>query len=197
MIRRLRGHLIDRGKGYVVLDVAGVGFQVLTPDPAPEAGDGASPVTLHTRLQVREDALTLYGFSTTEEAGLFDLLLTVSGVGPKLALGILSACRPKRFLELVLFQDTDGLARLPGVGKKLSQRLVVELRDKIGPPRASLTAAEPAAPASSDPVDEAVEALTTLGYARIEAAAAIDKARRELGDQAGVTELIKRGLKKL
>lgn len=205
MIRHLKGRLADRGKGYVVIDVGGVGFHVLTPDPAPGGGEGGATgpgewplVSLHTRLQVREDALTLYGFSSTEEAGLFDLLLTVSGVGPKLALGIISTCRPKRFLELVLFQDTDGLSRLPGVGKKLSQRLVVELRDKLGPPREAYTAAELAAQTgSSDPVEEAIEALAALGYGRVEAAAAIDKACKELGDKAEVTELIRRGLKGL
>lgn len=203
MIRFLRGHVAERGKGFVVLDVGGVGFQVFTPDssvsylPAPDGGE----VTLHTRLQVREDALSLYGFATTEEAGLFDLLITVSGVGPKVALGVLSACRPKRFLELVVFEDAEGLGRLPGIGRKLSQRLIVELRDRLAPRREALSAADLAfAPPSGEPAEEAIEALTALGYGRVEAAQAVDRARKELAEAAAtadVADLLKRALKNL
>lgn len=203
MIRFLRGRVAERGNGFVVLDVGGVGFQVFTPDssvsylPEPAGGE----VILHTRLQVREDALSLYGFATPEEAGLFDLLITVSGVGPKVALGVLSACRPKRFLELVVFEDAEGLARLPGVGKKLSQRLIVELRDRLAPRRETLSAADLAyVPASGEPAEEAIEALTALGYGRVEAAQAVDRARRELGEAvavADVANLLKRALKNL
>jgi Holliday junction DNA helicase RuvA len=199
VIRFLRGRLAERGKGFFVLDIGGVGFQVFVPDtPAALAPESDRELALHTRLVVREDALTLYGFSTAEEAGLFDLLLSVSGVGPKVALGILSGCRPNRFLELVIYEDTEGLGRLPGVGKKLSQRLVVELRDKLAPGRDRLTAADfAAAPASRDPVEETVEALTSLGYGRVEAAQAVERAKRELGDKADTAGLLKRALKTL
>ncbi len=188
MIRFLRGRLAERGKGFVVVDVGGVGFQVNMSDAPPSAlPEVGAEVTLHTRLHVREDALALFGFTSAEEAGLFDLLITVSGVGPKVALGIIGACRPKRFLELVVFEDVEGLGRLPGVGKKLSQRLVVELRDKLAPKKGALTAADfPAVPAGpGDPVEEAIEALTTLGYGRVEAAQAVDKAKRELAEKVG------------
>ncbi|HCW51212.1 MAG TPA: Holliday junction branch migration protein RuvA [Clostridiales bacterium] len=199
MIRTLRGRLVERGDGYVVVDVGGVGFQVFTPDSSPSAlPDDGGEVLLHTRLHVREDALSLFGFGTSEEARLFDLLLSVSGVGPKVALGIISACRPRRFLEMVVFEDVDGLGRLPGVGRKLSQRLVVELRDKLAPRKGPpLVADLAAAPVPEDPVEEAIEALATLGYGRAEAAAAIRQAREELGEGAGVSELLKAGLKRL
>jgi len=198
VIRFVRGRLAERGKGYVIVDLGPVGLQVHTPDSAAAGLAPGTEVFLHTRLHVREDALTLFGFLTSEEAGLFDLLLTVSGVGPKVALGILSACRPKRFLELVVYEDIEGLGRLPGVGKKLSQRLVVELRDKLAPGHEPLTAADLAsAPVSRDPGDEAVEALTALGYGRVEAVQAVEKARKDLGGQAGAAELVKRALKNL
>lgn len=199
MIRFLRGRLAERGKGYVIVDVGGVGFQVLVPDSSPAAlPESEGEVCLHTRLHVREDALTLFGFGSAEEAGLFDLLVTVSGVGPRVALGILSACRPKRFLELVVYEDADGLGRLPGVGKKLSQRLIVELRDKLAPGRTALSAADfAAAPAASDPVEEAIEALTSLGYARVEAARAVERAKAELGEAADAAGLLKLALKRL
>lgn len=200
MLRFLRGRLAERGPGFVVVEVGGVGFYVLVPDNPEVAQPGADgEVLVHTRLVVREDALTLYGFSSAEEAGLFDLLLTVSGVGPKVALGILGACRPRRFLEMVVYDDVEGLARLPGVGKKLSQRLLVELRDRLAPGRERLTVADLAggATAPRDPSEEAVEALTALGYGRTEAAQAVERARRELGGAADAAALIKQALKGL
>lgn len=200
MIRFVRGCLAERGKGFVVVDLGGVGLQVFTPEPGSSAlPEPGSEVLLHTRLHVREDALTLYGFTTSEEAGLFDLLLGVSGVGPKVALGILGACRPKRFLELVIYEDTEGLGRLPGVGKKLSQRLVVELRDKLAPGREKFSAADfaTAAPVAADASEEAVEALAALGYGRAEAAQAVEKARKELGAAADTAALLKAALKGL
>lgn len=203
MIRFLRGRLAERGGGFVVVDVGGVGFHVFTPDSSPSAlpADAGGEIGLHTRLHAREDALVLYGFATAEEAGLFDLLITVSGVGPRVAMGILANCRPKRFLELVVFEDLDGLGRLPGVGKKLSQRLIVELRDKLSLPRAAWGPADlTGTPAPSGPVEEAIEALTALGYGRAEAGHAVEKAREELAGEAkeaGTAELLKRALRKL
>lgn len=207
MIRFLRGRIAERGKGYVVLDIGGVGLHVFVPDSStshlPEGPDGE--VFVHTRLHVREDALHLFGFATAEEAGLFDTLLTVSGVGPKVAQGVLSACRPRRFLELIVFEDVEALGRLPGIGRKLSQRLIVELRDKLAPRREGLTAADfAAAPVAREPAEEAVEALLALGYGRVEAVQAVDRARKDLGkeldDEAGkaeVSELLRRALKNL
>lgn len=199
MIRFVRGLLTEHGKGFVVVDVGGVGLWVQTPEPLSMTLPGpGQEVSLHTRLVVREDALTLYGFASSEEAGLFDLLLTVSGVGPKVALGILGACRPKRFLELIVFEDTEGLGRLPGVGKKLSQRLALELRDKLAPGRERLSAGDfTPGPAARDSAEEAIEALTALGYARVEAAQAVDRARKELGASAQAADLIKAALRRL
>jgi Holliday junction DNA helicase RuvA len=198
VIKSIRGKLVERGKGQVVVEIGGVGLQVHIPDSPAASLEPGAEVFFHTRLHVREDALTLFGFATTDEAGLFDLLLTVSGVGPKVALGILSACRPKRFLELVVYEDTEGLGRLPGVGKKLSQRLVVELRDKLAPDRKALSVTDfTSAPTSRDPGEEATEALTALGYGRVEAAQAVEKAQRVLGAAVGAADLLKQALKSL
>ena len=199
MIRFLRGRLVERAKGYVVIDVGGVGFQVFTSGSSSSAAaDESGEIGLHTRLHVREDALTLFGFGTAEEASLFDLLLTVSGVGPRVAMGVIAACPPRRFLELMVFEDVDGLARLPGLGKKLSQRLIVELRDKLAPRREAFTVGDFSGhPTAADPVEEAVEALTALGYGRVEAAQVVSKARNELGDGATVTDLLRHSLKRL
>jgi len=198
-MRFLRGRLAERGKNHVVIDVGGVGFQVFTPDTTgPALPSEGEEVFLHTRLNVREDSLSLFGFTKAEEAQLFDLLVGVSGVGPRVALGIISACRPKRFLEMILFEDVDGLSGLPGIGKKLSRRLALELRDKLGPHDRRLSASDFAAgPQEGDLPTEAVEALVSLGYGRAEAAAAIDRAVKDLGDGADVAELLKRGLQKL
>ncbi len=199
MIRFLRGRLAERGKGYVVVDVGGVGFQVFTAGlSAAAAVDENGEISLHTRLNVREDALTLFGFDSAEEASLFDLLLTVSGVGPRVAMGIIAACPPKRFLELVVFEDVEGLGRLPGIGKKLSRRLSLELTDKLASRREAFTASNLGAVQTvADPVEEAIEALTALGYGRLEAAQAVEKARGELGEKATVTELLKQSLRRL
>ncbi len=203
MIAHVRGELAALSTDSVVVDVGGVGYRCLvsgsTRSRLPALGQ---PVQLFTSLQVREDSMTLYGFLTGEEFDLFQLLLRVEGVGPKVALGVLSATTPDGFRRAVAFEDLPALTRIPGIGKKTAQKIVIELKDKIGDlggaPAATGTQMPGAAPlVAPDAFAEAVEALIALGYARAEAAQALDRARREAGDQPRTETLVRLGLKQL
>ncbi len=158
MIGRVRGTLVARRPDAVVVDVAGVGYEVLlaarTLAELPSLGE---EVVLHTHLHVREDAMTLFGFPGEEERDLFRVLLGVSGVGPKVALAILSALRPGELRSAVAVEDAEALTVVPGVGKRSAQRLILELRPKLAAAEAELD------PASS-PLGALREALRGLGY---------------------------------
>lgn len=173
MIARLRGELVARdvrdGVAHVVLDVRGVGYVVLVPAGAVLPDRGAE-VTLHTSLQVREDSMTLYGFPTLESRDLFEMLLNASGVGPRIALAALSTHPPGALVRAIAEEDHDALVLVPGVGKKLAQRLILELRDKVGvvPSSAAPGGASPGTPAD-DPREEVRLALIELGYSAAEA----------------------------
>jgi len=171
VIGRLRGTLAEKRPPQLLLDVAGVGYEV----EAPMSTFGALPatgeaVTLLTHMVVREDAQLLYGFATEGERALFRSLIRISGVGAKLALTILSGISAAEFERSVREEDTSTLTRLPGVGKKTAQRLVVEMHDRLGewsagPETALPTAAAPAeGEPAGDAVREAVGALVALGY---------------------------------
>jgi Holliday junction DNA helicase RuvA len=214
MIARLAGVLATREADGSVIDVAGVGYAVAhslhTYSDLPAVGKA---VTLFTHLHVREDALQLYGFSTVEERRLFELLLGVSGVGPKVALAVLSGLAPASFARAVVDENLGALTRIAGVGRKTAERIVVDLRDKMPP--ALLAQAGPAAP-SPDDVDasrggrkksakdaggplpgrvfeDACAALIALGVTR---AGAIEVVRRamEQGPAADVETLVRRAL---
>ena len=163
MIAALRGEVIARGADHVVVEVSGVGYKVFVPrHPSRDA------VLLHTHQVVREDDESLYGFETVEELALFEMLIRVSGVGPKAGLAILSVARPAEIAGAIGSGDTALLARAPGVGKKTAERLIVDLKGKIGrvaglPVMAGALAAE----------DDAHAALVSLGYTPSEAATAL------------------------
>jgi len=204
MIAHLRGELVTATADTVVLDVGGVGFRCLVPSSTRSRlpATGAS-LQLFTSLQVREDSFTLYGFLTEAEFTLFELLLKVDGIGPKAALAVLSSTAPEAFRRAIAFEDIHALCRIPGIGKKTAQRLVLELKEKVGalgagpglavggPP-----AAEPAGQAG-DVWTEAAEALCALGYSRAEAAEALARARSEAGEKPAVETLVRLGLKQL
>ncbi|HLN62984.1 MAG TPA: Holliday junction branch migration protein RuvA [Symbiobacteriaceae bacterium] len=204
MIAHVRGQLVASAPDSVVVDVGGVGYRCLVPASTrsrlPATGH---EVLLHTSMQVREDSMTLYGFLTQEEYSLFELLLTVDGIGPKVALGVLSSTTPDSFRRAVAFEDITALCRVPGIGKKTAQRMVLELKEKVGNvgPVQPLggTGALPAeaVPAAPDAFLDAIDALMALGYARAEAAQAIDKARKEAGDAPKTETLVRLGLKQL
>lgn len=172
MIGRLRGRIVARHPPFLVLDVHGVGYEIEAPMSTfyvLPAGD--EEITLHTHLAVREDAHVLYGFAREAERGLFRALLKVTGVGGKMALGILSGMTADEFAHAVQGGDIAALTRLPGVGKKTAERLVVEMRDKldkVAPAAPAGTAPAPGgAPAGAD--QDAVSALIALGYKAPEA----------------------------
>lgn len=173
MIGMLRGTVAHLTPGLVVLDVGGVGYEVRVPVGARLAGVG-SELTLHTHLAVREDAMDLYGFTALPDRDLFRLLLGVSGVGPKLALAAVDTLGADGIRAAVIAEDVTGLTAIPGVGKKGAQRLVLELRSRIGGLPVSESTSLPGAAATvDDPRGEARQALGALGYGAAEVEAAL------------------------
>jgi len=170
MIASLRGTVLHvQQPSFLVVEVGGVGFKVFVPASVFDDLDGVGRgVFLHTYLIVREDALTLYGFSSEEQRGLFELLLTVQGVGPRLALSVLSTLSLDILRTAVAHEQAEVLDRVPGVGRKTAEKIVFALKDKLGT-GAGLGALAPV----SDVDTEAIGALTALGYSVVEAQAAV------------------------
>ncbi|MBB6145542.1 Holliday junction DNA helicase RuvA [Silvibacterium bohemicum] len=173
MIAHLRGRLFSKQPGQAIVEAGGVGYDVVISIPTFTSlpAEGAE-VSLHIHTQVREDLLALFGFLDLKEKRLFERLITVSGVGPKLAVTILSGLNPEMTVAAIRGQDHATLTRIPGVGKKLAERLVVELKDKLED-----MAVAPAAVVSAGPAGEDVlSALVNLGYQRPAAQKAIETA---------------------
>lgn len=178
MIARLRGHLLAREEGTLVLDVGGIGLTVHAPTPLIASLAVGEQVILHTHLIVRQDALILYGFAAQDELRLFNLLLTVSGVGPRLALGLLSSMSPESLRLAISRDQADLLSRIPGLGPKTARKIIFDLKEKVGMGEgvpeelASLTSADA----------EVIEALTALGYSIVEAQRAVQSVPRDVTD---------------
>jgi Holliday junction DNA helicase RuvA len=194
MIEHLTGTLIDKTPTKAVISAAGVGYGVLislaTYEQLPEIGREAS---LHTYLAVREDSLTLFGFSTPAERDLFLLLTSVNGVGPKIAIGILSSSGVDVLRESIAQGNSAALTRLPGIGKKIAERVALELRDKIG---AVGSGSAPGMRGTIEVRDEALAALVALGYNRGAAEKALRSALKDGPHvEANVETLIKSALK--
>jgi Holliday junction DNA helicase RuvA len=193
MIARLAGTLVSKQPPHLVIDVAGVGYEVEAPLPVffdlPETGQ---PVVILTHLSVKEDSHTLYGFATEAERRLFRQLLRISGIGAKLALTILSGARGEELARYVVEGDAAALTRLPGIGKKTAERIIIELRDKLGD-LSMVSAAGPAGArvAAGDALGEAITALIALGYKAQEAAR---MARGAAQPGMGVEEIIRHAL---
>ena len=173
MIAHLRGKLIFKEPGQAIVEAAGVGYDVAISVPTftalPSVG---AETSLHIHTQVSEDQIALFGFLEREEKRLFERLITVSGVGPRLAIKMLSGLNPERTVQAIRGQDHAQLTRIPGVGKKLAERLVVELKDKLDD-----FAVAPAQPSAQGPaVDDVLSALTNLGYQRAASEKAIEQA---------------------
>ncbi len=195
MIAQLRGRLTRKDTQEVVVDVAGVGYRVAIPlSTFYRLGEPGSEVSLFTHTHVREDTLALFGFLTTAEQVLFERLIAVSGVGPKLAVAILSGIEAPDLVAALKSSDVARLTRLPGVGKKTAERLVLELKDKILGLEAAAT--EPnTAPAPSSARDDLVSALVHLGYSRPEAERGVDRALKE--GEGPFEDLLRRSLRLL
>lgn len=199
MITHLEGTLVEALPTQVVLDVAGVGYEVLIPlssfDKLPVIG---SRVKLLTHLHVREDAHQLFGFSTSAERDLFRLLLNhVSGIGPKLALAVLSGMSVETFKASVVNSDTASISKISGLGKKTAQRIVLELQDKVGVAAAWEAAAATAESQDQAEINDAVLALISLGYKQVEAHKAVRQAAGEPGADKSSEALVRQALKRL
>ena len=203
MIGKLKGLIESYGQDYVILDVAGVGYEVhcslRTLQELPGIGQ---PAVLAIETHVREDQIRLFGFVTEIEREWFRLLQTVQGVGAKVALSVLGTLKPSELASAIAMRDKAMVARSPGVGPKVAERIVTELKDKapaytnVDPALVRLSGAldDKRAPA---PVTDAVSALVNLGYAQAQAAAAIAAAARSAGEGAEATTLIRLGLREL
>ena len=203
MIGKLKGVIDSYGEDFVILDVGGVGYQVhcsaRTLQALPAQGEAA---TLSIETYVREDQIKLFGFASDIEREWFRLLQTVQGVGAKVALSVLGTLKASELATAVAMRDKASVARSPGVGPKVAERIVTELRDKAP----KFTALDPAVIRLSDAIDEksaprpvadAVSALVNLGYGHPQAAAAIAAASRNAGEGADTATLIRHGLKEL
>jgi holliday junction DNA helicase RuvA len=203
MIGKLKGVIDSYGEDYVILDVNGVGYQVhcsartLQALPAP-----SEAATLSIETYVREDQIKLFGFPSDAEREWFRLLQTVQGVGAKVALAVLGTLRVSELADAVAMRDKAVVARTPGVGPKVAERIVTELKDKVP----ALTNLDPAVvhlagaldeKRAPKPVADAVSALVNLGYGQPQAAAAIAAAARNAGEGADTATLIRQGLKEL
>jgi Holliday junction DNA helicase RuvA len=195
LIAQLQGRILRKGPQEVVVDVGGVGYRVLIPVSTfyrlPDEGAAA---TLRIHTHVREDALALFGFLTAAEHELFERLIDVAGVGPKLAIAVLSGMEAPDLVEALRASDVARLTRIPGVGRKTAERLVLELKDKM--PARVAPADTAAADASGSSRDDLLSALVHLGYSRVEAERGIERALKE--DGAGRFEdLLRRSLRAL
>ena len=199
MITFLQGKLVEALPTQVVVEVNGVGYEALIPlssfDKLPPPGQ---PVKLLTQLVIREDAHVLYGFMSAAERDLFRLLVnSVSGIGPKTALNILSGMNAAAFRGAVAGGDVKALSQISGVGKKTAERIVVELKDKIGAAGAwEAMSAQHALSPSDQKLNDAVLALMALGFKQIEAHDSVRASQAALGPQATVEELVRASLKK-
>ena len=199
MITFLHGKLIEALPTQVTVDVNGVGYEALIPlssfDRLPPPGQD---VKLLTQLIVREDAHTLYGFASAAERELFRLLINnVSGIGPKTALNILSGMNSVTFRGAVANGDVKALSQISGVGKKTAERIVVELRDKIGAAGAwEASSAQRALSPADQKINDAVLALLALGFKQVDAHNTVRQAQSALGAQASVEDLVRAALRK-
>lgn len=186
MISIIQGSIYARLNDALIVMVGGVGLRVLVPQPLLRASRVGEPVLLHTHLVVREDDLSLIGFATDDELDLFHKLITVSGVGPKLALSVLSNMAPDALRMAIGQEHAEMLARVPGIGKRTAGKIVLELKDKVGEVEvseglAALTEADAAV----------IDALTALGYSIVEAQRAVQALPRDVTD---VEERLRRAL---
>lgn len=187
MISRLHGLLIEKQAPLLVIDVQGVGYEVYAPlSTFYQLPDLHKEVCLLTHLNVREDALTLYGFMTESERQLFRHLIRVNGVGPKLALSILSAMELNTFIQSIQLNDLKQLTKIPGVGKKTAERLVVEMRDRLKEFPLSSSPSN-----VTMPIDDAISVLVALGYKASEAIQLVHGVKQE---GLSSEELIRRAL---
>ncbi|MCP4781600.1 MAG: Holliday junction branch migration protein RuvA [Hyphomicrobium sp.] len=204
MIGKLRGKVDAIGESFCIIDVNGVGYEVLCSARALRNLKIGDEVTLTIDTHVREDAIRLFGFASEVERTWFRTLQNVQGVGSKVALGLLGTLSPAEIAYAIALGDWARVEQAPGIGKKLAQRIVAELKDKapalsVAGLRLPAGATDGAAfaPPEGDTAAEAMSALTNLGYQPVQASAAVAAAMKELGEDVDTAKLIRRGLKEL
>lgn len=189
MIASVSGTVLERHGDYAILEVGGIGLKVMTTPRAASALRTGERGTLHTCLVVREDSLTLYGFSEADERATFDILLGVSGVGPRIALAVLSVHSPDELRSAVSAKNIAALTQVPGIGKKGAQRMILELENKLGPASTS-----PAGGGAGAESDEVVAALVSLGWPEADARAAVAEVA---GEAESTSEALRAALQRL
>jgi Holliday junction DNA helicase RuvA len=198
MIAFLRGRVLDKHPNKLIVDVHGVGYEVHVPlSTYYDIGEEGADVSLRVHTHVREDALQLYGFLTALEQQVFERLIGISGIGPRLAIGVLSGIEPRELIAAVQRADVARLTAIPGIGRKTAERIVLELKDRLqqfagAPPEA---AAAPASPADRLR-DDLVSALVNLGYHRPQAEKTVESTLKSGGD-LGFEQALRRVLKDL
>jgi holliday junction DNA helicase RuvA len=200
VIAHLRGRIFEKHPNRLVLDVNGVGYDVFVPlSTFYGLGDPGTETALRIHTHVREDALVLYGFATLLEQELFERLIGVSGIGPKVALAVLSGIEPLDLIRAIERGDLARLTAIPGVGKKTSERIVLELKDRLPRAQVAAVAAGVALPESSTQRDDVLSALVNLGYHRPLAERAVEAAINTLGpaSDAGFERMLKQALREL
>lgn len=199
MFAYIKGSLEVKTTGYVVVETGGIGYKIFMSETAIERlGEIGSIVKIHTYMRVREDDVSLFGFNTNEELRMFELLLSVSGIGAKSAITILSNITPSSFALAVISNDINTLKKLPGIGVKSAQRVILELKDKLKTEEA-VNKDEPSteikmAIQEDDKVSEAISALQVLGYSRKEVDTAMEKIDTS---ELSVEDIIRKGLNNL
>ena len=198
MIAQLRGRILEKHPNRVIVDVNGVGYDVFVPlSTFYVVGDVGGDVTLRTHTHVRDDALLLYGFATLLEQELFERLIGVSGIGPKVALAVLSGIEPLELIRAIERGDIARLTAIPGVGKKTSERIVLELKDRLPRPQvAAVALGGNAGSVVSEVRDDVLSALINLGYHRPLAEKAVASAVTIVPD-AGFERTLKQALREL
>jgi Holliday junction DNA helicase RuvA len=207
MIDYVRGNVVHLETEYIVLDVRDIGYRVFTPNPYAFAVSD-DPVTVFTHHHVREDAVLLFGFSTREEQKLFRKLLEVSGIGPRVALGVLAGGRPEAVIGAIQQENIPFLTKLPGIGRKTAQRMILDLKDKLDAVYAGAGALEPgwdtdgalahgSRQGAGTAWPEAREALVSLGYTAAELDRAWSSLQTAAAPEESVDALMKRALQQL
>ncbi len=202
MIDRISGKLIEKTPTYCVVDCQGVGYGLhisLNTFQQLEKYPENAFVPMYTYLHVREDALQLFGFYEVAERVMFQMLISISGIGPRIAIAVLSGSSPAELRAAIAREDVGMLTRIPGVGRKTAQRLILELKEKIQKQKdiEQLAAISVVSQEQRSKVNEAILALTSLGYKQQEAQAAVDKVVRRLGDEISLEEMIKEAFKEV
>lgn len=196
MISSLRGKLIQKNPTRLVIDVSGVGYAVNIPlSSYQRIGSVGSEVSLLTFLHVREDILQLYGFTTEQERELFQMLISISGIGPKMAQSILSGISVCDFKNAISTNNVDVLITISGIGRKTAQRLIVELKEKFGETVEDMSTIVPSTDADATLVEEAILALVSLGYKRAKAKIAVQRVYESESGPLPVEEVIKLALR--